>query len=200
MAARQAGRPLPVGAFVSRAVLLLLAIAGAALAQGETDSTWQAFLDNAQKAYVAGHWEEAEDDYQQALKIADRQNQIIPGVVNCLSGLALVYHQKGDFAESERLYELAMRNLEGVYGPTSTQFADWMPALAWLYDEHGKADKAEVLWKRALKIREQTYGKDDQRVAEALDSYARFLAKHSRLSEAATMEARAKSIRDKLAP
>jgi tetratricopeptide (TPR) repeat protein len=144
--------------------------------------------------------EQAEASYQQALKIADAQRQIEPGIVNCLVGLSLVYHKRGNVAESERLYELAMRNLEGDYGPTSTSFGSWMPDLAWLYDEHGKPEKAEILLKRALAIREQAYGKDDPRVAESLDTYAKFLRRHQRHSEASAIETRARNIRDKLAP
>jgi tetratricopeptide (TPR) repeat protein len=166
----------------------------------EAEASWQVFEENARKWVAAGDLDQAEASYQQALKIADSQRQVDPGVVNCLVGLSLVYHKRGNSFESERLYELAMRNLEGVYGPTSTNFANWMPDLAWLYDEHGKPDKAEILLKRVLTTREQAYGKDDSRVAESLDTYAKFLRRHQRVSEAAEMEARAKAIRDKQAP
>jgi tetratricopeptide (TPR) repeat protein len=181
-------------------VVIGIALEPVALAEDMPGASWQVFEENARKWVAAGDLDQAEASYQQALKIADSQRQIEPGVVNCLVGLSLVYHKRGNVFESERLYELAMRNLEGVYGPTSTNFANWMPDLAWLYDEHGKHDKAEILLKRALAIREQAYGKDDLRVAESLDIYAKFLRQHQRISEAAVLEARAKTIRDKQAP
>jgi tetratricopeptide (TPR) repeat protein len=181
-------------------VSISLAMPPSALAEDGPAASWQVFEENARKWVAAGDLDQAEASYQQALKIADSQRQIEPGVVNCLVGLSLVYHKRGNVFESERLYELAMRNLEGVYGPTSTNFANWMPDLAWLYDEHGKQDKAEILLKRALSIREQAYGKDDPRVAESLDTYAKFLRRHQRISEAAVLEARIKSITDKQAP
>jgi tetratricopeptide (TPR) repeat protein len=167
----------------------------------QTDiASWSTVAKVAHKKLSDGDLVDANKDYQQALLLAENQQQIDPGVVTCLSNLSLIQHKLGHFDESERLYELCMRNLEALYGPTNPKFIDWMTDLAWLYDEHGKQDKAEVLLKRVLNTRETLYGKDDPAVATSLDTYAKFLRHHQRNSEAAILETRAVSIRDKQSP
>lgn len=161
---------------------------------------WTELERSAAAAYKRGDLDEAERLWRDALKQADTDALIEPGTVNCLCGLAFVYDRRGNGAEAERLYELAMRNMEGLVGPQSTRFADWMPNLAFMYDAHGRPDRAEVLFKKALRIKERAYGADDVRVAEVLDQYARFLRKNGRATEANELLQRARSIREKAGP
>lgn len=156
-------------------------------------------LETAARAELAhGDLDKAEADFKTAIGQADSAGATEPGVVNCLCGLALVYHKRGNFPESERLYELAMRDMEGLVGPTSVRYADWMPDLAWLYNEHGKPDKAEVLFKNALQIRKRSLGDSDPSVASLLVQYAKFLRSNHRETEALVLESRAKMIYQKL--
>jgi tetratricopeptide (TPR) repeat protein len=159
---------------------------------------WAVLEQSARSALASGNLDKAEADFQAALKIADQKQDIQPGVVDSLCGLALVNHKRGNYDESERLYELAMRDMEGLVGPTDTRFADWMPDLAWLYNEHHKPDKAEVLFKRALRIRERNLGANDPSVASLLLQYAKFLRLNGRDTEAEVLETRAQSIRWKI--
>lgn len=182
--------------FSIKAFLSAVAIicgAQAALADGD----WQQLNTEAQSAYNSGDLDDAEAKWNEALKQAETSKAIEPGMVTCLCKLALVNDKRKNTFEAERLYELAMRTMEGLAGPNSTRFADWMPDLAWMYEGHGRPDKSEVLFKRALKIKESAYGADDERVAQALDDYARFLRKENRGTEASVMEQRAKTIRAK---
>lgn len=158
---------------------------------------WEQLNDEAQSSFNRGDWDGAETKWTEALHSAESKQAVEPGMVTCLCKLALVQERRHNHAESERLYELAMRNMEGLAGPNSTRFADWMPDLAWLYQAHGRPDKSEVLFKRALKIKETAYGADDERVAEVLDQYARFLRKEKRSTEAAVLEQRARTMRSK---
>jgi tetratricopeptide (TPR) repeat protein len=144
-----------------------------------------------------GDLDNAESDFKAALTCAERNGAVEPGLVNCLCGLALLNHKRGNVAESERLYELAMRNLESLVGPTSPRFAQYMPDLAWLYNEHGKPDKAEFLFKNALAIRKRTYGDNDRGAAPLLTQYAKFLRANGRTAEASQMELRADVILQK---
>jgi hypothetical protein len=171
-----------------------------AIAEQTESVSWSNLAEVAHKKLSDGNLLDASKDYQRALLLAESQQQIDPGVVTCLSSLSLIQHKLGNFDESERLYELCMRALESLYGPSNPKFIDWMSDLAWLYDEHGKQDKAEVLLKRVLNSRETLYGKDDPAVAGSLDTYAKFLRRHQRNSEASILETRAASIRDKQSP
>ncbi|HEY9733000.1 MAG TPA: tetratricopeptide repeat protein [Drouetiella sp.] len=166
--------------------------------QARADGDWEQTSSDAQEAYDRGELDDAQSKWEEALKQAESSKAVEPGMVTCLCKLALVNDRKHNSFEAERLYELAMRTMEGLAGPNSTRFADWMPDLAWMYQGHGRPDKAEVLFKRALKIKETTYGGDDERVARALDDYARFLRKENRSTEASSLEQRARTIRSKI--
>lgn len=181
-----------------RIKLCLVAVAiicGAQVALADGD--WQQLNSEAQSSYNNGDLDDAESKWNEALKQAEVSKAVEPGMVTCLCKLALVNDKRKNTFEAERLYELAMRTMEGLAGPNSTRFADWMPDLAWMYQGHGRPDKSEVLFKRALKIKESAYGADDERVAQALDDYARFLRKENRGTEASVLEQRAKTIRAK---
>ena len=75
-----------------------------------TSTQWRQFEEKAQKAFQSDNDDEADKLWNEALKRAARENQIYPGIVDCLRGLALLNEKKGNYAEAERLYELAMRN------------------------------------------------------------------------------------------
>jgi len=185
--------------FKTKLCLLLFAIiCGAQVALADGD--WEQLNTEAQSAFDSGDLEGAESKWSEALKQAEASKAVEPGMVTCLCKLALVNDKRKNSFEAERLYELAMRTMEGLAGPKSTRFADWMPDLAWMYEGHGRPDKSEVLFKRALKIKEAAYGADDERVALVLDDYARFLRKENRGTEASVLEQRAKTIRVKANP
>jgi tetratricopeptide (TPR) repeat protein len=167
------------------------------LSDNQASSAWQKLDEEAQIALKSGHLDEAERLWGEAIKSADKANQIQPGTVDCLFNLALVRERKGNPVEAERLCELAMRNMEGLVGPNSPQFADWMSDLAWLYARHGRLDKAEVLFKRALAIKEKSFGAEDARLIPNLENYGQFLRLNSRSTEADSLEERAKSIATK---
>lgn len=161
-------------------------------------TSWQESDSLARTALQQGRLDEAETYFREALKGAEAAGAIEPGVVSCLTGLALVYDGKGEAAESERLYELAMRNMEGLVGGNSPRYADFLPQLASIYLRHGKAEHAEILFKRAITIREKSFGPDDIKVAQMLDLYADFLRKLNRTTEAEATESRSREIRAKL--
>jgi len=159
---------------------------------------WELRMSAAKQCMATNDLDGAEREWKAALTAAEQSSAIEPGLVTCLVGLSFVYDRRGNVSESERLYELAMRNMEGLVGPTSTRFADWLPDLAFLYDSHGKPEKAEVLFKRAFLIKKNAYGPNDVRVAEVLEQYAKFLRRTGRQSEAADLEQRARTIRQKI--
>jgi len=174
---------------------LLLALA----AFGKESQEWLTFDARAKTAFAEGKLDQAQSLWEEALKRAESEGEIEPGVVTCLKNLALVFDKKGNYSESERLYELAMRNMEGLAGPNSPRFADWMPDLAWLYDSHGRPEQSEILFKRALSIKKSHYGQDSKEVADLLDVYARFLKRNNRNTEASELFDRARQIRSKAA-
>jgi tetratricopeptide (TPR) repeat protein len=178
----------------------LLALLGAilfcicpAIAQG----AWTVPFGEAENCFNRGDMPAAKEHCEKALKLADEAREVEPGVVQCFVKLALINERLGNPAESERLYELAMRTLEAQAGRESLRFADFMPDLGYLYQAHHKSAKAEVLFKKTIAVREKILGADDPTVADALDDYAHFLDKENRHVEALQFTERATSIRGK---
>jgi tetratricopeptide (TPR) repeat protein len=160
--------------------------------------TWQQVYDEADAAFNRGDMTTAKEKCEEALKLADQAREIEPGMVTCFTKLALVNDRLGNTGEAERLYELAMRTLEGQAGRESLRFADFMPDLGYMYQAHHKSAKAEVLFKKAVEIKEKALGQNDSRVADAWDDYAHFLEKENRHVEAAECSQRSRTIRSKL--
>lgn len=169
------------------------ALAKQLLAQGEAQ--WRQYDQAAQQAFNSGDLTTAEAKWRQALDSADQSSSIEPGVANILCSLAKLYNKKGDVAESERLYELAMRNLEGTIGIMSSRYTDYLADLGWLYYDHGRMPEAEDTFKKAVTIRERIHGINSLKVAESLDVYAQFLHKVNRGTEGDILSTRAATIR-----
>ncbi len=72
-------------------------------------------------------------------------------VVDCLIGLAGLYDKRGDVAESERLYELAMRTVEGIKGGDSAAYADRLPSTGGVVSQAWK----ELAFRLALPASDQ---------------------------------------------
>lgn len=161
-------------------------------------SGWQEMHAGARAAMQEGRLAEAEQQWKEAIARAETDKEIDPGVVDCLIGLAGLYDKRGDVAESERLYELAMRTVEGVKGGDSAEYADRLPDLASLYCRHGKSWHSDLLYQRLIKIREKTKGKNSPEAASALEMYSRFLASEGRQAEATKMSEKAHTIRDSI--
>ncbi len=158
-------------------------------------SEWCLLDQSARRALLEDNLPQAETLFRQAIQKAESKAQYEPGVINSFCGLAFLNHKKGNAAESERLYEFAMRYLEGVSGGRdSALFSDYMADIAWLYNEHGKPDKSEVLLKHAIAIREHRYGHYSRELEASLKDYAEFLRRNSRDTEARHLDARIKLI------
>lgn len=162
--------------------------------------SWYKLDQRARELLDQGNYVEAERLWKEACKVSEKNAHIEPGIVNCLVGLSLLYHKKGDPKESERVYEYAMRNMEGLVGRGSIRFARFLPDLAWLYHAHGRKDQAEILFKQHLSMHEKEYGTYSTDTLDSLDHYSRFLHKTGRHSEAYSLESRAQSIKDKSRP
>lgn len=180
-------------------VLLLLVVVlthlnPSALAQPTESDTpdWLGTIREAQSALTAGELELAGRLFRQALTVSESKGQGEPGVVNCLCGLAQIEDRKGNFQESERLHELAMRTLEQITGDQDNhRYANYLTDLAELYARHGKLDKAELALRKQLDIRAKKPPLDEQRLIDAHEALARLLRMANRADEARIHESQA---------
>ncbi len=160
-------------------------------------SNWEKENREAQEFYNNNKYDEAQKHWKNAIDLAEKAQKIDPGVATYLTKLALVQDKLGNPSESERLYELAMRHMEGLVGATNQRFADFLPDLAQLYSDHGKDAQAEELYKKLLNIRQKGLNKDDPKIADALEIYEKFLRNNNRPDEAQILSEKARSIRYK---
>jgi tetratricopeptide (TPR) repeat protein len=161
-------------------------------------TTWQDYDTAARQSLARGDLTEAESDWREALRLAEIASNVEPGMVTSLTGLAMINEERGNYAESERLYELGMRNIEAALGRETAQFAAYMPNLGYVYQKHGKAQQADAIFTEFLATTEKLYGKASPEMAKAQDAYAEFLKKAGRDVEALAAIQQAKNIRAKL--
>lgn len=161
-----------------------------------SNSLWYQLDQKARKSLSDGDIAQAEQLWKEACTSAESSNNVYPGVVNCLIGLSRLYHDKNNYGESDRVYELAMRNMEGLVGRSAPDYAKQLPDLAWLYLRHQKPDKAEYILKQAAKTNESTYGSKSSQYMESLKEYANFLNNQNRNNEASLLELQIKKIEE----
>ena len=95
-----------------------------------------------------------------------------PDVAASLHNLAVLYDHQGKYAETEPLYQRALRITEKALGPEHPTVAASLNSLAMLYRAQGKYAEAEPLLERALRIREKALGPDHPDVAQSLNNLA----------------------------
>ncbi len=161
--------------------------------------SWLLFHEQGTEALNSGALDQAEDAFNRCLKAAESADCTEPGVCRALVGLSLVQDRRGNFAESDRLYELVTNQCEKATGNKDNhRFAEYLPGLADLYHRHGKTDKATLAFQRLLDIRTKRPPKDDNKILEAHEHFALFLRSTNRADEAAKHEHEAAQLRFKL--
>lgn len=149
------------------------------LAAGKSDEPekpWLTKYKEGKSLFEQGNYDQSEEVFRQAIKLADEDKAVEPGVVDCFVALSMVKDKQGDVAESERLYEFAMRGIEGVRSSTHPRYGDYLPNLALLYFSHGKNDLARYSLDRLLNIRFSNPGENKEDLASAYEVFSRFLS------------------------
>ena len=178
-----------------------VSLSGMQLAYG---ADWEDLLSDAQSKLSQGQLQEAEATFKEAEKACeevklgptdgDGFKKMSKGVADCLIGLATIRDRQGESAESDRLYELAIRTVEKAYTANSLDYIKYLPPLADLYDKHGKADKAELVLQKIIEVRLRL--KDEPApIAQAYDHYASFLRSKSQPDKAREYENRSAELK-----
>jgi tetratricopeptide (TPR) repeat protein len=164
----------------------------------DAEPAWRTTYKQGLDAFKRGDLSEAEHLYTDATSKAEGASppQIEPGVVTCLIAIAYIYDKRGDYKESERLYELAMRDMEGLVGRGSPRYLAYLADLGDLYNKHGRPDQAEVTFNQLTQGFEHADPPNNIKLAESLERYAKFLRRCDRALEAAIPERRAKTLRN----
>src|SRR5262249_49669184 len=149
------------------AVALLLATGSPA-----QSTTWQEYREAGQKARSAGHYNDAEKAFAQALAEAEKFGPDDHRLAVALGNLGGVYWAQGKYAEAEPLFERAVAIDEKALGPDHRLLSVSIYDLANLYCAMGKYEQAEPLFKRTIAIDAKAPAPNYAAAAEHLNGLA----------------------------
>ena len=145
---------------------------------------WEEYMEAGYWAYQDGRSAEAEELFLAALQQAERFGPEDPRLATTLDNLADLFHTQGRDAESQRLYQRALRSAEEALGPEHPRVAGILNHLAGLYADQDGFTEAEPLYRRALAILETARGPDHPDVVQSLAGLAELYRFQNRYAEA----------------
>lgn len=134
---------------------------------------WQAHLDRAQAAKMAGKWDEAETEYKDALALLEKssgQNQ--KELAKTMSDLALVYARKRKFDESVDLLKRELGIVKALPDQDQSDLVIKYQALAVINRQRGNNAEAIEYFKQALKVAQEKMGRDSLKAANLMAEIA----------------------------
>jgi|GEM_PF-645840 len=186
-----------------RAFALIVAVIGSLLYL-KTDflptQNWEHHYDSGWTAFGEKNYAEAEKQFRDTLKLAEKFPQDDPRLRLTLNSLAETYRSQAKYREAEPFYKRILAMDEKALGPEDPSVAASLNNLANNYRVLGKYAEAEPLYKRALKIWVKILGPEHPLVAHIQESYADLLRKTGRVAEAEKLETHAKLIQSEGLP
>jgi tetratricopeptide (TPR) repeat protein len=116
--------------------------------------TVEALLKQAETNQQQNKMSDAERDYQNALREAERSGQQSPQLIDCVDKIALFYKTNGRAQQADNLYQRSLRLKQQKFGRESDQVAQCMRDIAQNYLAEGRVRDAEPLLRGALQIYE----------------------------------------------
>ena len=101
-----------------------------------------------------------------------------------LNNFALLYGNRTDFADAERLQRRALPLAERAFGRESPEYATLQANLAAVLDMQGKYEQAEPLYKKSIALEEKVLGPDHPNTIQTMTTYANMLWLDHRPKEA----------------
>src|SRR5687768_15568546 len=100
-------------------------------AENGPEAQWEALNVAGQQALRQGHWDEAVQQYQTALRIAEHSGSMDQQIITSLWELGSAYHAKKEHGEGDQLRRRALALQEERLGPAHPQVADLLCFLAY---------------------------------------------------------------------
>lgn len=160
-------------------------------------ASWSTHTDAGTEALKQRRYEEAERQFEEALKQAENFDPRDPRLLTSIDYLATAYLLQKKYAEAEALYRRALSLQEAVYGPEHLVVADRLMRLSDLYSQPERGSEAEPLLLRALEIKEKNLGADNPSVAFTLINLAYRYGLSGRDAEAEPLNRRGLAILEK---
>ena len=122
------------------------------------ERNWEQYMDAAAFAFQDAHYEEAEEWFLAAERVAAGFEPADPRLALTLGNLADFYHAQARDDEAEPLYWESLALLEGIDGPDAPRVARFVADLAGFYTVLDRYEEAEPLFLRALDTLEWELG------------------------------------------
>jgi tetratricopeptide (TPR) repeat protein len=116
-----------------------------------------------------GKFPEAEQELNNALKLAEQFGEQDPRLIQSLTNLAILHNAKGEPEEAEILLQQTIAIHEKAPNPETTDLAASLSNLGALYVTQKKFNQAQQYFERALAIREHVQGPDDPETIRDLE-------------------------------
>ena len=136
----------------------LVFLATLATLAGCQDRSWEQYMEAAAFAFQDGHYEDAEEWFLAAERVATRLEPTDPRLALTLGNLADFYHAQARDDEAEPLYWEALVLLERIDGPDAPRVARFVADLAAFYTALDRYEEAEPLFLRAFDTLEWELG------------------------------------------
>ncbi len=177
----------------TRTIALIVAVVGSLLYLKTIflpDGNWGKYHDSGWAAFKGKNYVEAEKQFFDALKEAERFSNDDPRLRLTLNNLAETYRDQAKYSEAEPFYRRVLERDERVLGPEHPNVAASLNNLANNYRVLGKYAEAEPLYQRALAIWVKILGPEHPLVVHIQVGYAELLRKTGRVAEAEKLESR----------
>lgn len=175
----------------TRAFALIVAVVGSLLYLKTIflpDGNWGKYHDSGWAAFKEKNYVDAEKQFLDALKEAERFPNDDPRLRLTLNTLAEIYRDQAKYSEAEPLYLRVLERDERVLGAEHPNVAASLNNLANNYRVLGKYAEAEPLYQRALAIWVKILGPEHPLVVHIQGGYADLLRKTGRVAEAEKLE------------
>ena len=131
--------------------------AGVGMAAAQALS-WEALVAAGQSAFQAGNYEEAGEQFDAALRIAETFSELDTRLATTLNNIAAVHYVGGDYVAAEPLFRRALSIRERSLGRDHVEVATSLNNLAAVHRKQGDSTAAVPALERALVIREHALG------------------------------------------
>lgn len=125
--------------------------------------SWSNYMEQGQKAFAEGKWQEAKTAFSSALKEAEKTPADPMPLANSFSWLAFTYKKQNDFPQAESALLKAIAALEKT--KEQKELTSALVGLAGVYINQNKTSEAESAFKRALALAKTVYPAADPYLA-----------------------------------
>jgi tetratricopeptide (TPR) repeat protein len=155
---------------------------------------WADYNKAAAKAYYAGNYKVAEENYNKAIEAVKDLGDKDPLTATALIGLSVTKGRLEKWSESEELLKRAIAIRERAFGDNDKELIQPLGYLAYAYLRQKKIADARAMYKRQIKIIEGLKGGDPPNMVASLTGLASLYESQDDFAEAESLYLRAVQI------